>query len=104
MSESEIVLPLDRSIWKYVRGMEASIGIPVSEDKVLDLFGSLYDVFFAYETDHKKGERLLIGLTALLCAAPLGQGAAVWAALNERQTEMTNFELKTKAEKDGTGE
>lgn len=95
MSESEIVLPLDRSIWKHVRTMEASIGIPVSDDKVLDLFGSLYDIYFAYETDRKKGEELLIALTALLIAAPLGQGKAVWDKLNDRKVEMTNFEFKT---------
>ena len=94
MSESEIVLPLDRSIWKHVRTMEASIGIPISDDKVLDLFGSLYDIYFAYETDRKKGEDLLIALTALLVAAPLGQGKAVWDKLNERKVDMTNFEFK----------
>ena len=94
MSESEIVLPLDRSIWKHVRTMEASIGIPISDDKVLDLFGSLYDIYFAYETDRKKGEELLIALTALLVAAPLGQGKAVWNKLNERKVDMTNFEFK----------
>jgi len=100
MSESEIVLPLDRSIWKHVRTMEASIGIPISDDKVLDLFGSLYDIYFAYETDRKKGEDLLIALTALLVAAPLGQGKAVWDKLNERKVDMTNFEFKAAEDAD----
>jgi len=80
--------------------MEASIGVPVSDSTVLDLFGSLYDIFFAYETDKKKGEDLLIALAALLVAAPLGQGAAVWEKLMARDTPMINFELKTADESD----
>lgn len=98
--QDDFVLPLDRSIWKHVRTMEASIGIPVSEDKVLDLFGSLYDIYFAYETDRKKGEDLLIALTALLIAAPLGQGKSVWDKLNDRKIDMTNFEFKAAEDAD----
>ena len=53
MSESEIVLPLDETIWDYVDGMQASIGIQITEDKALDLLGALYDIWNCTQADRK---------------------------------------------------
>jgi hypothetical protein len=95
MSESEIVLPLDETIWRHVEHMEGSIGIAVTEDKTLDLLGALYDIYHVNIDDQQGAQELLIGLAALLVAAPLGQAEKVWNELRVNEG-MKNFELKVK--------
>jgi hypothetical protein len=103
MSESEIVLPLDESIWEHIEHMEGSIGINVSETKTLDLLGALYDIYFVSKTEPKEGQELLIGLAALLVAAPMGHAETVWKELQVRES-MKNFELQVKEVLDNEGE
>jgi hypothetical protein len=100
MSESEIVLPLDESIWEHVRHMEGSVGIQLTENKALDLLGALYDIYFVNKTDQEQAGELLIGLAALLVAAPLGQADKVWQELQIHEG-MKNFELSVKDVLDG---
>jgi len=95
MSESEIVLPLDETIWDYVDKMEGSIGIHISETRVLDLLGALYDVYEVNKTNQVEAQELIIGLTALLVAAPMDQADKVWEELSVRES-MKNFELQVK--------
>jgi len=95
MSESEIVLPLDQTIWDYVEKMDGSIGISLSETKTLDLLGALYDIYHVSLEDPVESQELLIGLTALLVAAPMGQAEKVWEELQVRES-MKNFELQVK--------
>ena len=95
MSESEIVLPLDETIWDHVEHMEGSIGIAISEDKTLDLLGALYDIYQVSKDNLQEAQELIIGLTALLVAAPLGQANKVWAELIVKDS-MKNFELQVK--------
>jgi len=95
MSESEIVLPLDESIWDHVAHMEGSVGIRLSEEKVLDLLGALYDIYYVNKEDTQEAQDLLIGLAALLVAAPMGQANKVWEELQVRDS-MKNFELSIK--------
>lgn len=96
MSESEIVLPLDSTIWDYVDTMEGSIGVQVSESKALDLLGALFDVWQCTENgDAKEAGELVIGLAALLIAAPLNQADKVWQELVVKES-MKNFELGIK--------
>ena len=95
MSESEIVLPLDESIWDHVAHMEGSVGIRLSEEKVLDLLGALYDIYHVNKEDTQEAQDLLIGLAALLVAAPMGQANKVWEELQVRDS-MKNFELSIK--------
>jgi hypothetical protein len=95
MSESEIVLPLDETIWTHVEHMEGSVGIQLTEGKALDLLGALYDIYHVNKTDKEQAQELLIGLTALLVAAPLGQADRVWQELMVHEG-MKNFELSIK--------
>jgi len=95
MSESEIVLPLDESIWDHIEHIEGSIGVPVSETKTLDLLGALYDCYWVTKEDPQEGLELLIGLAALLVAAPYGQADTVWRELQVREG-MKNFEMHVK--------
>jgi hypothetical protein len=75
--------------------MEGSIGIGISETKTLDLLGALYDIYHVSKDDIKEAQELLIGLTALLVAAPLNQAEKVWQELQVRES-MKNFELQVK--------
>ena len=77
MSESEKLLPLDDTLWDYVKGIDGTLGIPVSESKTLDLIGALYDIYWAIKTEDEDAKDLVIALTALLLAAPLGQAERV---------------------------
>ena len=78
MSESEIVLPLDETIWTHIEHMDGSIGIAVTDDKTLDLLGALYDIYHVSTEDIKEAQELIIGLAALLVAA----------ATNEQQQQQ----------------
>lgn len=100
MSESEIVLRLDESIWEHIEHMEGSVGIQVTEDKALDLLGALYDIYHVFDKDQEQAKDLLIGLAALLVAAPLGQADKVWQELVVHEG-MKNFELSVKEMLDG---
>jgi hypothetical protein len=95
MSESEKLLPLDETLWDYIKGMDGTLGIPVSETKTLDLIGALYDIYWALKTDNIEAQELVIGLAALLLAAPLGQAERVWEELVVKDS-MKNFELQAK--------
>jgi hypothetical protein len=95
MSESEIVLPLDETIWTHVEHMEGSVGIQLTEGRVLDLLGALYDIYHTNKDDQEQAQELLIGLTALLVAAPIGQADKVWQELMVHEG-MKNFELSIK--------
>jgi hypothetical protein len=75
--------------------MEGSIGVQVTEDKTLDLLGALYDIYHVTTEDIKEAQELIIGLAALLVAAPLGQADKVWQELQVRES-MKNFELRVK--------
>lgn len=93
MSESEIVLPLDETIWDFVEKMEGSIGIAVTEKKTLDLLGALYDIYHVNKSDQAEAQELIIGLTALLIGAPTGQAEQVWQELQVKES-MKNFEMR----------
>ena len=95
MSESENLLPLDDTLWDYVKGIDGTLGIPVSESKTLDLFGALYDIYWAIKTEDEDAKDLVIALTALLLAAPLGQAERVWEEIVVKDS-MKNFELQAK--------
>jgi hypothetical protein len=95
MSESEIVLPLDENIWEHVANMDGSVGIRLSESRVLDLLGALYDIYHVSKEDINEAQDLLIGLAALLVAAPMDQADKVWEELQVRES-MKNFELSIK--------
>ena len=95
MSESEIAFPLDETIWSHVRHMDGTIAIQVTQDKMLDIMGALYDVYFAYQEDKDEGNALLIGLAALILAAPFGKAEEIWTELQVRDS-MKNFEVKAR--------
>jgi len=75
--------------------MDGSIGIQVTDKKMLDLLGALYDIYYVTKDDQEAGLELIIGLAAILVAAPLGQAEKVWQELDVKES-MKNFEMSVK--------
>lgn len=94
MSESKDVLPIDEKIWDYVEKMDGAIGLNLGE-RVLDLTGALYDIYYTTKKDKAQGLQLINGLAALLVAAAddPDQVNRVWQELIVKES-MKNFELR----------
>lgn len=103
MSESELVLPLDETIWDYIETMEGSVGVQVTDTKVLDIIGALYDIYWVSKNNVAEAQELLIGMAALLVTAPMGQADLVWKELQVIES-MKNFELRVNKVLDDTDE
>lgn len=94
MSESKGVLPIDEKIWQHVTEMKGTIGIRLG-DRVLDLTGALYDIYYTTRSNRREGLELLNGLAALLVAGSESpeQVDRVWQELIVKES-MKNFELR----------
>ena len=77
-NESENALPMDDSIWDHIEHMDVSIGIPVSENKTLDILAALEDIYYAVEADPDDARKCIISLAAIFVASSLGQADIVW--------------------------
>ena len=99
-NEYKIVSHLDETIWDVANDTDAAIGVRVADDKVLDIIGALYDIWEVSKTDVEEAQELVIGLAALLIAAPLEQAKEVWDELVVKES-MKNFELRAEDILDG---
>ena len=77
-NESENALPMDDSIWDHIEHMDVSIGIPVSENKTLNILGALEDIYYSIETDPDDARRCVISLAAIFVASSVGKADMVW--------------------------
>jgi hypothetical protein len=77
-NESENALPMDESIWDHIEHMDVSIGIPVSENKTLDILAALEDIYYAVETDPDDARKCIVSLAAIFVASSLGKADVVW--------------------------
>lgn len=69
MSESENALPLDSSFWEHCKHMNFTIGIPVSENRMMDVIQVLQDIYETLEEDVEEGKKLIIAMAAILVAS-----------------------------------
>jgi hypothetical protein len=75
MKESENSYPKENdSFWDYVKENPRIIGLPVSENKGIDILGALRDIREAYKVNGIKGDIMLTLLGSLLVGAAQGQG------------------------------
>lgn len=74
MSESENVSQNNEEFWDYVRKNPRVVGIPVSENKGLDLLSALADIRDAYKVDFRSGDIMLTLLGTVLVGAASGEG------------------------------
>jgi len=92
MSESENALPLDDSFWKHVKHLDFSIGIPISDTKMLNILGALEDIFDAIVDDDKEDAKMCVtALGAMLVASRYGKADEIWEEFSVREA-MTNFD------------
>tara|TARA_R110000822_G_scaffold250070_1_gene377424 strand:+ start:50 stop:355 length:306 start_codon:yes stop_codon:yes gene_type:complete len=81
MSESENALPLDSSFWEHIEHLDFTVGIPVSETRMMDIIQVLRDIYFTIQEDVDEGLELIIAMAAILVASKDGQADKIWEEL-----------------------
>ena len=91
MSESDNALPLDSTIWQHIAHMDFTIGIPVSENKTLNILGALEDIYDVVDTDPDEAKQCIIALAAIFVASRHDKADLVWEELSVQES-MANFD------------
>jgi hypothetical protein len=92
MSESESALPLDDSFWDHIEHMDFAIGIPVAEDRMLDIISALRDVYETIcEGELDEAKMCVTALAAILVASKYGKAAEVWEEFSIKEA-MRDFD------------
>jgi hypothetical protein len=96
MSESESALPLDDSFWEHIEHMDFAIGIPVAEDRMLDIISALRDVYETIcDNELDEAKMCVTALAAILVASKYGKAAEVWEEFSIKEA-MRNFDTSIK--------
>ena len=85
MSESENALPLDSSFWEHTKHLDFTVGIPVSEDRIMDVIQVLQDIYETIEEDVEEGKKLIIAMAAILVASKDGKADMLWEELSVQE-------------------
>ena len=92
MNESESALPLDSSFWEHIKHIDFTIGIQISEDKVLNIIGALEDIYKTICDEDKEEAKLCVtALAAILVASKYDKADEVWAEYSVLEA-MSNFD------------
>ena len=91
MSESDSALPLDSTIWEHIAHMDFTIGIPVSENKTLNILGALEDIYNSIDEDIDEAKQCVIALAAIFVASRHDKADLVWEELSVQES-MANFD------------
>jgi hypothetical protein len=86
MNESENALPLDDTFWTHIEHSNFTIGIPVSDNKMMNVLGVLHDIYDTIEDDPEEGRRLIIMMAAILVASKDGRADMVWEELSVQES------------------
>ena len=84
-NESESALPFDETFWDHVDHQKFSIGIPVSETRMMDVIQVLQDIYETLEEDIEEGKQLIIAMAAILVASRNDTADAVWEELSVQE-------------------
>jgi hypothetical protein len=95
MNESEDALPLDETFWNHIEHSGFAIGIPVSENKMMNVLEVLHDIYDTIGTDPNEGRKLVIMMAAILVASKDGQADKVWEELSVQES-MKDLDLTLK--------
>jgi hypothetical protein len=82
MSESENVLPLDSSFWEHCTHLDFTVGIPISETRMMDVLQVLHDIYETLDEDVEEGKKLVIAMAAILVASKDGKADKIWEELS----------------------
>jgi hypothetical protein len=91
MSESDSALPLDSTIWQHIAHMDFTIGIPVSENKTLNILGALEDIYDVVDKDPDEAKQCIIALAAIFVASRHDKADLVWEELSVQES-MAKFD------------
>jgi hypothetical protein len=95
MSESENALPLDNSFWEHCEHLNFTIGLPVSETRMMDILQVLKDIYFTIEEDALEAQKLIITMAAILVASKDGKADKIWEELSVQEA-MKNVDSHIK--------
>jgi hypothetical protein len=97
MSESESALPpLDHTFWEHLDHLDFAIGIPVSENRLLDVIGALRDIYETLtEGNIEDAKMCTTALAAILVASKYGKAEEVWEEFSIKEA-MVNFDSSIK--------
>ena len=71
--------------------MDFTIGIPVSENKTLNILGALEDIYYSIDTDIDEAKQCVIALAAIFVASRHDKADMVWEELSVQES-MANFD------------
>ena len=91
MSESDNALPLDSTIWQHIAHMDFTIGIPVSENKTLNILGALEDIYNSIDENIDEAKQCVIALAAIFVASRHDKADMVWEELSVQES-MAKFD------------
>ena len=94
-NESESALPLDETFWNHIEHSGFTIGIPVSEDKMMNVLEVLRDIYDTIEDDPEEGRKLIIMMAAILVASKDGHADKVWEELSVQES-MKDLDITLK--------
>ena len=94
-NESENALPLDETFWNHIEHCGFSIGIPVSEHKMMNVLEVLRDIYDTIEDDPDEGRKLVIMMAAILIASKDGKADKVWEELSVQES-MKDLDITLK--------
>lgn len=78
MTESENVsMDEIEGVWEYIKDNPLILGLPISEQKGLDLLSALRDIYVMNKKDQQTAQMLLTLLANVLVAAAQGDGEEV---------------------------
>ena len=77
-NESENALPLDSSFWEHTEHLDFTVGIPVSETRIMDVIQVLRDIYETLEEDVEEGKKLIIAMAAILVASRYDKADEIW--------------------------
>ena len=78
MSESENALPLDNSFWEHTEHLDFTVGIPVSETRMMDVIQVLRDIYETVEENVEEGKKLIIAMASILVASRYDKDDELW--------------------------
>ena len=94
-NESENALPLDETFWNHIEHCGFTIGIPVSEEKIMNVLEVLHDIYDTIEDDPEEGRKLIIMMAAILVASKDGHADNVWEELSVQES-MKDLDITLK--------
>lgn len=94
-NESENALPLDETFWNHIEHCGFTIGIPVSEEKIMNVLEVLRDIYDTIEDDPEEGRKLIIMMAAILVASKDGHADKIWEELSVQES-MKDLDITLK--------